>query len=440
MAFLSLMSSHLPLTRDFGLTMAAGIAATFLSTIALLPGVLAHMTPHPAGARRNAGGLVGRVLTGAARVNHRHGRVVIVVVAALASFGLMGARRLTVEQFATGDLPPDDPVRTVQRVLDDSLMGSFHTEVLVRLPEGMRIDTPAGLREIEALQDWLATPGATDDRPAVVKAWSIVDYVKGLSLDDGVRRIPEDEATLQSYLMLLLGQSRTEEVPSLIDRDGRWAIIRLGTSDLGAERLLRLEADAQEFVRSLSPTMEVRFLGDYWLASLGTSGLIRDLSVSMLTSLFMVFAAVGLALRSWRLTLLAIPPNLLPPIAALAFMGLTDISLRVGTSIILPMSLGLAVDATVHLLARFREECRLNGDHEAAVERALIGTGRGLLVSAIVLVGGFLAFLVPDFLVYRQIGLIASWTLLCALFADLLFTPSLVLWARPFDRAGGRAS
>jgi predicted RND superfamily exporter protein len=160
----------------------------------------------------------------------------------------------------------------------------------------------------------------------------------------------------------------------------------------------------------------------------------------MLTSLFMVFAAVGLALRSWRLTLLAIPPNLLPPISALAFMGLTDIPLRVGTSIILPMSLGLAVDATVHLLARFREECRLNGDHEAAVERALIGTGRGLLVSAIVLVGGFLAFLVPDFLVYRQIGLIASWTLLCALFADLLFTPSLVLWARPFDRAGGRAS
>jgi hypothetical protein len=96
----------------------------------------------------------------------------------------------------------------------------------------------------------------------VVKAWSIVDYVKRLSLDDGVRRIPEDEATLRSYLALLLGQSRTEEVPSLIDRDGRWAIIRLGTSDLGAKRLLRLEADAQEFVRSLSPPMEVRFLGD----------------------------------------------------------------------------------------------------------------------------------------------------------------------------------
>jgi hypothetical protein len=420
--------------------MAVGIAATFLSTIALLPGVLGQMTPHAAAARRNTGGFVGRVLAGVARVNHRHGRVVVVAVAALAACGLSGARDLTVEQYATGDLPPNDPVRTVQRVLDDSLMGSFQTEVLVQLPAGIRIDTPAALREIERLQDWLAASGGADERPAVVKAWSIVDYVKGLSLDDGVRRIPEDEATLQSYLMLLFGQSRTEEVPSLLDRDGRWAVIRLGTSDLGAERLLRLEAQAQDFVATLSMPIEIRFLGDYWLASLGASGLLRDLSVSMLTSLLMVFAAVGLALRSWRLTLLAIPPNLLPPIAALAFMGVTGISLRVGTSIILPMSLGLAVDATVHLLARFREEWRLNGDHDAAVAHALVGTGRGLLVSATVLVGGFLAFLVPDFLVYRHIALIASWTLLCALFADLFFTPSLVLWARPFGRAGSRAS
>jgi hypothetical protein len=151
----------------------------------------------------------------------------------------------------------------------------------------------------------------------------------------------------------------------------------------------------------------------------------------MLTAFISVFGLMGLFLRSWRLTLLAIPPNLLPLVAALGLMGVLNIPLRVGTSIILPMSLGIADDVTVHLLARLREEWVRDHDYEAATRRALRGTGRGMGFSGAVLVIGFLAYLMPDFRVYQHIGVIASWTLLVALLADLFLTPSLVLWFRP---------
>jgi len=151
----------------------------------------------------------------------------------------------------------------------------------------------------------------------------------------------------------------------------------------------------------------------------------------MLTSFAVVFSLVWGFLRSWRFTLLAIPPNLLPLAVAFGLMGFGGIPLRVGTSIILPMALGIAVDGTVHFLGRFREEWRKGCDYEAAVRRALLGTGRGMLFADAVLVVGFLAFFVPDFAVFHHVAVVASATLLCALLADLFLTPALVLLCRP---------
>jgi predicted RND superfamily exporter protein len=142
-------------------------------------------------------------------------------------------------------------------------------------------------------------------------------------------------------------------------------------------------------------------------------------------SFVVVFVVVAMFLRSWRLTLLSMLPNVVPVVAALAVMGFGGIHLRVGTAIILPVSLGIAVDATVHYLARAREEARAAATRDIAAARALAGVGRGIIFSGTALVAGFACLMLPDLRVFRDVALLGVTTLGAAAVSDLLLLPAL---------------
>jgi predicted RND superfamily exporter protein len=96
----------------------------------------------------------------------------------------------------------------------------------------------------------------------------------------------------------------------------------------------------------------------------------------------------------------------------------------------------VAVDATVHFLARVREEWRRTPRYDDALRGALMGVGRAMLFSSSALVVGFLCFHVPDFLVFAHVGTLGAVTLATALLSDLFVTPALVRWGRPFGIEG----
>ena len=334
------------------------------------------------------------------------------------------SKAVDIEQFATGDLPAQHSVRRVQTVLDGALMGSFQTKVMVQPRDEGSLATPNSMRELRGLQTFLAA------QTGVIKTSSVVDYLQEFSrqAEDG-DDVATDPDFLAKQLAMLFALSPSGEVHDLLDRNGTWAAISIGTNDLGAERIIELEHAAQRFVQERDLT--IRFTGEYWLVSQGVSSLVHDLIVSTLTSFILVFALVALFFRSWKLTVLTIPPNILPLAAALGLMGFAHLPLRVGTSLILPMSLGIAVNASIQLLARVRHEWPCDRRYATTIREALLGTGRGMLFSGLVLVIGFLAYLIPDFSTFRDIGLIASWTLLVALLSDLFLTPALVLFLKP---------
>jgi hypothetical protein len=348
----------------------------------------------------------------------------------LLAFGVVGGLRTTVAQYATRELRADHPVRLAQEVVDSQLTGAFVTQVGIRARDGRPIDEPSILRQIEALERFLAS------QPVVVKAWSIVDYLK--ELDEATRggesgrQLPADARLIDQYLLLLSSGGRTSDVSTLIDPTRRLATIVFGTTDLGTAEMLALQERTRAFVqRELRGELEVRFVGDYWLLSRGADSLVRDLVVGLVVSSGLIFGLIALYFRSIKLTLVSMLANAVPLVSSLGLMGAAGIPLRVGTSILLPVSLGIAVDSTIQFLARVRQESTLGRGCEAAVRRALGGTGRGIVVSAAVLIAGFLCFFIPEFLVFHDLGLLASWTMLVALLANLFLTPCLVLFTKP---------
>jgi predicted RND superfamily exporter protein len=138
-----------------------------------------------------------------------------------------------------------------------------------------------------------------------------------------------------------------------------------------------------------------------------------------------------LAIGDLKLFLAAIPATVLPVLASLGFMGLTHITVRIGTAMILAIALGLAADDTIHLSVRIRDRVRSGSDPGSAVSATLLRTGRPCSFSSYVLIGGFASMMASSLLALRAMGLIATFTMAFALATDILLGPALYLLTNP---------
>ena len=181
----------------------------------------------------------------------------------------------------------------------------------------------------------------------------------------------------------LLRRGDARPLAAWVSDDGTKARLRITVRDVGAQATMRfidaLEGELGPRLGSqLADAGPVRFAfaGEAYSGFEGTDAVVTDLLGSMMTALGIIFVLLALLFRSVRLGLLSIPPNLVPLVGTMAYMVARDIPLNAATVIIFSISLGLAVDGTIHVLARYREEVGRGMAGGAALIRAARGTGR----------------------------------------------------------------
>jgi uncharacterized protein len=115
-------------------------------------------------------------------------------------------------------------------------------------------------------------------------------------------------------------------------------------------------------------------------------------------------------------------------------MGLTGIDLKVSTSIIFTIAFGIAVDDTIHFLAKFRILLGQGRQPLYALKRTFISTGKAIIVTSLILCSGFITLLGSEFNGTFYIGLLISLTLLFAVLADLILLPVLLMGLIKFKK------
>ena len=161
------------------------------------------------------------------------------------------------------------------------------------------------------------------------------------------------------------------------------------------------------------------------------AGLLRDQYRSFAVALTAIFFVMWFGFRSFKLTALAMIPNLLPMILCLGVMGWLHIPVNMGTAMILSVALGIAVDNTVHYLWRYRRELQATADEFQAMILAHRSVGRACVFTSLVLVGGFWILCLSEFLPTVYFGALVGVTMLGALGADLVLWPLLLTTLRP---------
>ncbi|MCG7840848.1 MAG: MMPL family transporter [Methanomassiliicoccales archaeon] len=151
-------------------------------------------------------------------------------------------------------------------------------------------------------------------------------------------------------------------------------------------------------------------------------------TVLALTTMFLIL------LRSWKIALVAILPNLLATMSILGVMGIMDIPLDVMTITIVAISMGIAVDDTIHYLHRFHREILLDWDYPAAMRRCHGTIGNGMYYTSVPIILGFSILGLSNFVPSILFGLFVALAMIVALWSNLNLLPSLVLVFKPYGR------
>jgi len=413
-----------PAFRQLGIVLGFGVAVALLLAMTLAP-VFFSLLPTPRPWRRGATSfvqaLLDRLLDGTAALTARRPVLVTLLFAAVAVASAVGLSRLHVETQISGRLAEDHRLRQDERYLRAHFAGTNTVEVYVDAPEAGGLLEPALLGRIADFQERASQLRGVDSVVSMVDLLRTVH--EALAGEEG---LPETRAGL-AQLLLLFELAGGEDLERLVDFERRSMHLSVRLS----ESRIRGTFEAGERIRELAEEtlgdaaqVEVTgflYLFGAWLEDI-LRGQRRGLGLAFLTiSLVMI-----LALRSLRVGLLSMVPNLLPLLAMGGWLGLTWDIVDSDLMMTAMIAIGIGVDDTIHFLMRYRIESRRTGDDAEAVRQTFHYSGRGILMTTVILTLGFLPFVLSDYMPIAAMGTLLPFCLIMALAGDVLLVPALV--------------
>ena len=145
-------------------------------------------------------------------------------------------------------------------------------------------------------------------------------------------------------------------------------------------------------------------------------------------ALVVISLLITLALRSWRLGIVSLMANLMPAGVGFGIWGMMSGEINMALSVELSMTMGIIVDDSVHFLLKYQAARKDNMSVRDSVEYAFRTVGRAMITTTVVLAAGFGVLLLSDFRLNSDMGLMTNIIFIAALFIDLLFLPSFLMW------------
>jgi predicted RND superfamily exporter protein len=426
---LCLNFSEAPPYRALGNMGAAGAIAAFILTITLVPALLCWLPP---GRGVQSGRGASRLFAPMEKladfvIRRRH----VILLAALASVIILvpGVPQNTLSERWHEYYDESFAVRRALDVQDANLNGVNFIEYRIASASEQGVNAPEFLQELAALHDWMSTHSAIVQvdgiLPRLQKVHRLLETGAGqpTELPDTSERAAQNMLLYEMSLPLGLG---IEEYISA-DRQSTRMTVSLSRTDSSA--LIALDEQIRSWVGENAPALQIdEGTGlDMVFAHISERNMASLLQGTAL-ALVLISALLMLILRSVRIGLLSLVPNLIPILAAYGLWGYTVGRIDLGLSVIACMALGLVVDDTVHFLSKYQRARReQNMLPEQAVRYAFSTVGVAMLVTTVVLTLGFAILMFSPFSPSWGMGALLSTSIALALVYDFLLLPPLLI-------------
>lgn len=432
--FLAFMATDLAQLRELGIQAAIGVWVALLLTYLFAIPVLSF--GHKVVAQqtnKDRGDIFDRLLMYTSSLVIQYPRLIVGFFILIIAAAFYGVSLLQIETNNIKELPQDDPLRQAFHRVDSRMGGVMSLEVVIDTGKDNGVKAVKVMRAIEQLQTFL------DQHPLVAQTNSIVDQIKQMHRamhenQTDYYRLPDKDSHVAEYLFLYEtgGGKQLEQFVSFTYDQAR---IQIRTKTLGLQELSMLEKSIDAYCEE--------HLSQFNIYSTGTLPMFRALgeriAMGQLQSLILAFIAIALVmtvvLRSVKLGLIAMIPNIFPVLIAMGMLGLSGAKVNIIMLILAPMILGVAVDDTIHFFFRYRHYFNQYGDYDQAYSATMRSAGRAILFTTVILVAGFSGFLLSDFSGPRTFAWASGLAFFSALLADFMLAPLILRWLKPLGNS-----
>ncbi len=423
LGFGSLITSPMPAVQQFGLFAAFGVLLSFAIGITLVPVGLTFLTPPASPRAAPHHPWFERLLRWTATQAIQRPWRVLGAFAGLTALAVAGLPLVRNNTDLVRFLKSDAPLFRDTMFIDQHLTGANTLDFMVTRRDGAPLTSADDLQRLAALEQ------ATLARPPVTGVSSILAVVRQVqraeSGGDALVLPPDDIAS--GYAFDLLDAADDQRlIRKLIAPDFTAARLNVRIHAIGTAEVSTLAAAIlADGRRLLGAAYRVQATGAFFRVAEDSNSLVSAQLRSFGWAIGLVFLAIGVLFRSWRLVTVAVIPNVIPIIWTGGMMGGLGIDLSVGTTMIASAVIGLVVDDTIHYLTTFDRIFR--GDRAAAVWQTTTGVGTALVMNNLLLVFGFWVGCFGSFKPTIYFSLFSGVTLLTALACDLFVTPACLM-------------
>ena len=418
--FLALLINALPAIRQFVVLSVLGVLYLLLLTLFFMPAMLAVLRCGHSERGQLGQRLALRFAGPLSRFATRWRGRIIGVALVLVPVCLWLASGIPVGADYVKGFVAQHPARLDYEAINRAFNGANLVSVHIDSHLNDALTEPEMMQAIDALQAWLRA------QPEVGAAVSYVDHLKLIqqSMNDGAESayaLPDSAAAAKQLLVFAGG----DDLRRLVDPRFREALISVRLNVNDSAEIARFIERARARLALLPEPLDGELTGSSVLATRTVEQIGKGQWLSLAVAGAVIWGLLALMFTSLRAGLWALLPNLLPVAVYFGLLRLLDIPLNPTNSLIASIVLGIAVDDTVHFLARFNSHARALGNEQLAVEKALAGTLRPTTLNTLALCLGLLMFAGSELKSQVQFGLLASFTLFIAWISEILLTPAL---------------
>ena len=450
-AFLSLIFSEIKPIIDFGWMMTFGLITSFIITFTLLPTLLNFAPTNNISVKKEQKSKITNLLS-LISINNRNS--IFLVTGIVIIFSITGISKLEVENSFINYFDKNTEIYKGMKLIDEELGGTTPLEVIIKFPEK---EMSKNSNEDDEFDDWGDEEDTNDE-----KYWFTKDKIDLItSVHNYLDNLPEIGKVLSFSSIIDVATQLNNNKPlgtlemgvlySKIPESIKTEIIDpyLSIKDNEARISLRI-IDSQEDLRRNDLINKINFdlkdkfgleENDYKLAGVLIlfNNLLQSLFKSQILTLGLVmigiFSMFIILFRNIKLSLIGVVPNFIAAFFILGIIGSLGIPLDMMTITIAAITIGIAVDNSIHYIYRFKEEFKKIKDYNKTLKTCHSTVGVAILNTSITIVFGFSILVLSKFIPTIYFGVFTGLAMLLAMISVLTLLPALILIIKPFGKS-----
>lgn len=426
--FLALSVIRIAPVREYALLGAIGPMLLFLLAMSLLPALLSYTSSlsQTTVTVINAG-LVTRLTNSLPTFTLKYRNRILATGVACLAFAAYSIPKIQVDTNYVTLFKESSQVRQDILYLDRVFSGVLTLDIILDSGAAEGVKNPEFLRQVEEFQSWL------DARESTGPINSLVDYLKEINQalngnDPTFYRLPESREMAAQFLLLYNSSGTDENLSDLIDFDNRFLRLFVPIVNMTSFETQQEFEIIESHVRENYPLMLPLLTGAVQLLMEQDSYVAEGMPRSFITALLVMSLFFLILFRSLQYGLLCMVPSVLPILMTGGLAGLLGIYLDLSMMLVGAITMGIAVDDSIHVMNRYLRAKRTGATTHTAITHAMNDSGRAVVFSSAVLVLGFGVFCLASFTTVIYVGIFGSTIMLLALIGDLVLLPALLHW------------